>query len=255
MERFVFNPEYAISSELENRLAIHEADGKPHWQALENFVGEIRDELTTLKPNAANEFRINALYSFQFQLDKHAKKLKWMETHKYLPRTRKEDFIFEDILDRAKRKGSISRQIQYLEEIVLEYRTFCERFIPNRFHYGFGERVDAEITELKLELELAKKPESEKLVWRWKSAEFGHLFSELFNRQYIGFHDNEEINYSRLAKICLEIFEFEDKPSKEYLANQLNPEKNALGEDSRKRFKIPDLKELNPKKVKKDISG
>jgi hypothetical protein len=250
MERFVFNPEYAISSELENRLAHHEADGKPHREALENLVAEIRAELMTLKPDAANEYRINALYSFNSQLEKHAKKLKWMETHNYEPRMHKQDFVFEDIMDRAKRKGSISRQIQYLEEIVLEYRTFCEKFKPNSFQYGFGERVEAEITELKLELELAKKPESEKLVWRWKVAEFGHLFSELFNLQYLGFADGEEINYSRLARICLELFEFEGKPSKEYLANQLNPEKNALSDNSRKRFKIPDLKELNPRKAK-----
>jgi hypothetical protein len=78
----------------------------------------------------------------------------------------------------------------------------------------------------------------EKLVWLGKPAQLGFIINELIENGYI-----KELSYSKLSKICLELFDI--NTTKGNLENELNPNKNSLSPKKQKIFKIPPMDELN----------
>jgi hypothetical protein len=85
---------------------------------------------------------------------------------------------------------------------------------------------------------LEPEPPKEKLVWLGKPAQLGFIINELIENGYI-----KELSYSKLSKICLELFDI--NTTKGNLENELNPNKNSLSPKKQKIFKIPPMDELN----------
>lgn len=86
-------------------------------------------------------------------------------------------------------------------------------------------------------------PIENKLKWLGTPAQFGYIINELVEKGFIECpttHASPSI--SKLAKVCLEIFELGSTPQN--IEKELNPEKNTLSVHKRKYFNIPNVSEL-----------
>jgi hypothetical protein len=103
---------------------------------------------------------------------------------------------------------------------------------PNKY-FNLGNLIrntkDIEIKE--------PEPPKEKLVWLGKTAQLGFIINELVENGYI-----KELSYSKLSKICLELFDIET--TKGNLENEINPNKNSLSNNKKNWFKIPPMSDL-----------
>jgi hypothetical protein len=82
-----------------------------------------------------------------------------------------------------------------------------------------------------------------KLKWTGKPAQLGYIMNELAEKGFIEIPKTRgDISYSRFAKVLLELFEIET--TKANLENEVNPDKNSLGNLNRKKLSIPNLNDL-----------
>lgn len=108
---------------------------------------------------------------------------------------------------------------------IREFNTINEFLYPNNNNTQNAVLLDPELPK-------------EKLVWLGKPAQLGFIINELIENGYI-----KELSYSKLSKICLELFDI--NTTKGNLENELNPNKNSLSPKKQKIFKIPPMDELN----------
>ena len=248
MERFEFkSPISDVPKKFTARLLEIELSGKTHLEALEMVANEMEKESNKSIDNQPYAFSVNFTRN---EIKFYFEQVEWFNRHGYPARINQEDFNFDETVERAKRYTNPLKQIEYLEQVLIEYRAFAANAMGNK---AFGGKVEAEIKALKMESVFAKKPDSKKLVWYGKPSEFGHLFFELQSKGWIGLQQEGEINYSEFARVCMELFEFRPETTEGNLAKELNPNigKNTLSPDSKGRFKIPFESEMNPKRAKK----
>jgi len=100
--------------------------------------------------------------------------------------------------------------------------------------------------EKKFNLKAKKVTQSKKLKWKGKPEQFGFIFLELAKNGYIEIPaNNGEASYSKYAKTCFDIFDFESDTTLENLKRAMNPDKNRLSETNRKKFSIPSKDDIS----------
>ncbi len=94
--------------------------------------------------------------------------------------------------------------------------------------------------EKKVNLNMRNVPTVPKLKWKGKPEQFGFIFLELAKNGYIEIPGtNGEASYSKYAKTCFNIFDFESDTTLDNLKRAMNHDKNRLSETNRKKFSIP----------------
>jgi hypothetical protein len=100
------------------------------------------------------------------------------------------------------------------------------------------EQINNRIKDRSNILTIPLEKKDEKLVWLGKPSQLGFIINKLVENGYL-----KEMSFSKLSKICLELFEI--KTSKGNLESELNPNKNSLSEKKHDWFKIPHINDLN----------
>jgi hypothetical protein len=109
-------------------------------------------------------------------------------------------------------------------------------------------KEDAELNKRiqSLEDKANKEPSIQKLKWKGKAEQFGFIFSELAKKGFIeipGTHG--DASYSKYAKVCFDLFEFEKETTLENLKRAMNPNKNMLSESNRAKIIIPGKEDIS----------
>jgi hypothetical protein len=250
MEPFKFELFEPLLSELNDRLKAFQEMTNDHLQAVKQLSSEMDQELSTMQPDPV---RWAWMVPASNQIRQYIEQCLWFEKEGYPPRIKKEDFDFEAECRHSKEKGSIPNRIQYLELVLLEYRTFAGK-VQSKFNHGFGERIHAEIKRLKMELVLSKKPDSDKLVWLRKPSEFGYIFFQLIENGFIQDPSGFKMSPKGIAEVLLEHFDFEQGTTIQTLTKALTNDPANLGDKTFEKLKFPHSAQLGtiPKKKLKN---
>ncbi len=258
MENYIIPSYWDESGEFARLLDSFVVQGNDHLSTLENYLVCLRTHFEKHEQSEGRESEpCKRIERIGLSVKEYIRRRKWFEEFRYPPKTDIYSYDFENSKAYILQK-SLPDQKRFWEVALKEVEEFAI-IHDYQFDNGMSESAKVEFTYsvkselLKIDTFLAFENDSHqrKLVWYGKPSDFGYLFSQLQSLGWIGLQQGGEINYSKFARTCLELFDFKEGTTEGNLAKELNPTKQTLAEESRKRFNIPAPSELNPKRPKK----
>lgn len=137
----------------------------------------------------------------------------------------------------------------FLENLCLKY----SEFLKNKYEPLVKRFIENEISAKK-ELEQTNSEASVnptdkvKLNWLGSPSQFAYVLLQLAEKGFIELPSTSgQGSYSRYAKVCWDLFEFQNKTTTENLQKEMNPKKNTLSDGIRAKFTLPSLNEISKK--------
>ena len=123
--------------------------------------------------------------------------------------------------------------LKYSEFLKDKYEPLVKRFIENS----------------KQKEQILNSAKRAKLNWLGSPSQFGYVFLELAKKGFIELPPTSgQGSYSRYAKVCWDLFDFQKATTPENLQKEMNPTKNTLSESVRSKFEMPSQNEISKNK-------
>jgi hypothetical protein len=145
--------------------------------------------------------------------------------------------------------GNLPEFEEFMDGICLEYKGFLEDKHEG-FYRKFIEKIRPKNVELEEVSPTGNSANKIKLNWLGSPSQFSYILSELARNGFIEIPStNGEASYSKFAKVCWELFNFQNSTTLENLQKEMNPNKNTLSDTVRSKFQFPNLTDISKNRI------